>query len=158
MLKGSGYMGDVLENCPLNCFCNDLLEAESHDRHWQRYCRKTEWQRERDRMRQMWSMDKAKKFKAHGKLIFCVYFVMLRFKPPGNKARLACECWVESDTIQGQGCPSDVKEGLSPALYFYGSLGLLKWLYYDQWKNGKLDKGKLMFDILTHLCLRLCLK
>lgn len=114
--------------------------------------------RQRWRMRHMWGMDKDKKFIAHGNLIFCVSSILLRFKPPGNKARLACQCWVESGTIRGQGCPSDVKEGLSPALYFYGSLGLLKWLYQDQWKSGKLDKRKLMFDILTHLCLKLFLK
>lgn len=66
-----------------------------------------------------------------GQKVYCprqfdifVSSVLLRFKPQGNKARLACHCWVESGTIQGRGCPSYVKEGLSPALYIYGSLGL----------------------------------
>lgn len=73
----------------------------------------------------MLGMDKAKKFTAQGNLIFCASSVLLRFKPPGNKAKPGCQCWVESGTIQGQGCPSDVKEGLSSALYFYGSMGPL---------------------------------
>lgn len=70
-------------------------------------------------------MDKAKRFTAQGNLIFCSSSVLFRFKPLGNKGKPACQCWVESGTNQGQARPSDVKKGLSPALYFYASLGPL---------------------------------
>lgn len=93
--------------------------------------------RKRHRIKQLWGTDKAKTLTAQGNLILRASSVPLRFKPAGNKAKLACQCWVEGGTIQGQGCPSDVKEGMIPALYFYGSLGPLMCLYIEPWKKWK---------------------
>lgn len=54
-----------------------------------------------------------KSLNAHSNLTFGVSSVLLlSFKPPGNKAGPACQGWVESATIRGQGCSSDVKEGI----------------------------------------------
>lgn len=87
----------------------------------------------------MLGMDKAKKFTAQGNLIFCASSVLLRFKPPGNKAKPGCQCWVESGTIQGQGCPSDVKEGIELCfvlLWFCGPFNVTVLRSMEKWKVG----------------------
>lgn len=57
------------------------------------------------------------------------YFVLSLFSSGANHQVInpgwPVSTGVESGTIQGQGCLSDVKKGLSSSLYVYSSLGPL---------------------------------
>lgn len=106
-------------------------------------------------------MDKAKKLTCPRRFDIFSFFALpsvpLRFKPPGNKAKPGCQRWVENATIQGRGRPSDVKEGLSACFvlpHFCGPFNVTVFRSMKggrRKKNGRLDKGELMFDMLTHV-------
>lgn len=105
-------------------------------------------------------MDKAKKLTCPRRfdIFFALLSVPLRFKPPGNKAKPGCQRWVESATVQGRGRPSDVKEGLSSCFvlpHFCGPFNVTVFRSMEGAeggkKNGRPDKGELMFDMLTHV-------
>lgn len=80
-------------------------------------------------------MDKAKKFTARGDVIFCA-------SGSNNhviKLRQPVSVWVESATIQGQGCPSDGKEGIELCFVlvcFCGPFNVTVFRSMEKWKAG----------------------